>query len=87
MLNVLWERFVGKDEVRYKAIEGMKDVVLCGLMVGSAIVSPILVDAQRVWHLLVTASLQSSFSKLTRLAICSYLLFRLEALPSGIARI
>jgi hypothetical protein len=46
--------FVTRNRVDSEATEGIRDVVLLGTMVGSAVVSPVLVDAPTVWHLSVS---------------------------------
>jgi hypothetical protein len=48
-----WSLFVASSRVDGEATEGIHDIVLLGTMVGSAVVSPVLVDAPTMWHLSV----------------------------------
>lgn len=52
MLAAIWNLF-RMDGPGDEAIEGIAEVVFVGLMLGSAIVSPALLDAHGVWHLSV----------------------------------
>lgn len=60
-ISVIWAAFQrlfdNRDETDGEADEGIKDVAFLGTMVGSAVVSPVLVDAPTVWHLSVLSSL------------------------------
>jgi hypothetical protein len=53
MLATPWNLLFRMDGTGDEAVEGITEVVFVGLMLGSAIVSPALIDAQGVWHLSV----------------------------------
>ena len=52
----LWKLFNNSDETDGEANEdeGVKDIAFLGTMVGSAVASPVLVDASTFWHLSVS---------------------------------
>lgn len=68
-------------------VDGTSDVFLFGSMAGSAIVSPVLIDAPNVWHLSVITFFHLSLRYLTLPGIYSYSWSHLAASPSGTAKI
>jgi hypothetical protein len=62
MHSVLQKVFGRMDEASDETLEGIKEVIFFGSMVGSAIVSPVLIDAPMVWRLLVSGSIYWAFA-------------------------